>query len=235
MSSSRNAVMAKLLADVPSSRSSEVVCENRGSGMSRVVGRLRDAGMSPPRFDATPAHLHVTIPQHALLDPETVTWIGSLGAATLSDAQHLALAMIRANGSVSNEMLRVWGVKSHAATIALTDLVARGLAAKRGGRRYATYELAAAETDDEELFADLIAPPPVLPSAPGIYPQDVAVVEAIRSGSTTSRAIQALLGLSYSTTIRRIRSAREAGLIEETASRHSRVQSYRIVDHPRSS
>lgn len=229
VSSSRNAVLAKLLADVPIGRSGEVVCENRGSGMSRVVGRLRDAGMSPPRFDATPAHLHVTIPQHALLDPDTVSWIGSLGADDLTDAQHLALAIMHGHGSVSNELLRVWGVEAHAATQALTDLVSRRMAVKHGGRRYARYEVA--EADDGGLVADSV----VLTEAadvsgpPPIDPRVGAVVEAIRSGRTTSRAVQELLGLSYSTAIRRIRAAREAGLIEETASRHSNAQSYRVV------
>ena len=231
VSSSRNAVLAKLLADVPIGRSGEVVCENRGSGMSRVLGRLRDAGMSPPRFDATPAHMHVAIPQHALLDPDTVSWIGSLHSSDLTDAQHLALAMMRGNGAVSNEMLRAWGVESHAATQALTDLVSRGLAIKRGGRRYARYELA--DTEDESgLFADVVvssALPPT-PSPTSLDPKIAAVVEAIRSGQSTSRAIQELLGLSYSTTIRRIRAARQAGLIEETVSKHSTAQSYRIVE-----
>ncbi|MGF1663337.1 MAG: ATP-binding protein [Kineosporiaceae bacterium] len=229
VSSSRNAVLAKLLADVPIGRSGDVVCENRGFGMSRVVGRLRDAGMSPPRFDATPAHLHVTIPQHALLDPDTVSWIGTLGAADLTDAQHLALAIMRGIGSVSNEMLRVWGVEAHPATQALTDLVSRGLAVKHGGRRYAHYELA--DVDTGGLVAEVMAPTgrADASSLPPIDPKLAAVVQAVRSGRTTSRAIQELLGLSYSATIRRVRAARDAGLIAETGSRHSKAQSYRAV------
>lgn len=233
VSSSRNAVLAKLLADVPFDRTGDVVCENRGSGMSRVVGRLRDAGMSPPHFDAKPSYLHVTIPQHALLDPDTVTWIGSLAASDLNDTQHLALAMMRSNGSVSNEMLRVWGAGSHAATLALTDLVARGLATKRGGRRYASYELAQSVSGPAGLFADVVEHrAPAWTRAhkdEGLDPKLASIVEAIRAGHTTSRAIQELLSLSYSTVIRRIRSAREAGLIEETTTKHSRAQTYRIV------
>jgi ATP-dependent DNA helicase RecG len=229
VSSSRNAVLAKLLADVPSGTTGQVVSENRGSGLPRVVGRLRDAGMSPPKFDATPSHVHVTIPQHALLDPETVEWIGGLRAAGLNDAQHLALAMMRGNGSVSNEMLRAWGVDAHTATLALTDLVTRGLANKRGGRRYATYTLSDNQSD-QGIFDDIFEQPPPPPPVAGLEPKLAAVVEAVRAGHITSRAIQELLGLSYSTTIRRIREAREAGLIEETASKHSRAQSYRLRD-----
>lgn len=225
VSSSRNALLAKLLADVPTGGTGQVVAENRGSGLPTVVRSLRDAGMSPPEFNAQPAHLFVTVPQHALLDPATVSWIGSLNAGELQDAQHLALAMMRANGAVSNEMLRAWGVESHAATQALTDLVARGLAVKLGGRRYARYELAG-RSEPPTLFAEATA---VTSPTERTDTQLAAVLEAIRAGFRTSRAIQEHLGLSYATTMRRIRVLRAAGKIEETAARHSRAQSYRLT------
>lgn len=228
VSSSRNAVLAKLLAEVPLGSSGEVVCENRGSGMHRVMYALRDAGMSPPDFEASPSHLFVTVPQHALLDPATVEWIGSLGAVDLTDAQHMALAMLRTNGSVSNEMLRVWGIESHAATQALTDLVSRGVVVKHGGRRYARYELA--DHLDAGWVLPILTPPPTreIPRRQQIDTQLAAVMEAIRAGHTTSRAIQEQLGLSYQTTMRRIRRLREGGQIAENATRHSRAQSYRL-------
>ena len=85
-STSRNQTLATLLADieVPASRG-EMLCENRGSGLLSVMVELRRVGMSPPEFD----HLQrgcvtVKVPQHALLAPETVTWIGSLDQAGLT-------------------------------------------------------------------------------------------------------------------------------------------------------
>src|SRR5699024_3099000 len=74
VSSTRNAALARLLADVVL-HDGMPVSENRGSGLSFAVQRLRRAGMSPPEFDVSPGHLHVTVPQHALLDPSTVQWI----------------------------------------------------------------------------------------------------------------------------------------------------------------
>lgn len=227
VSSSRNALLAKLLAEVPAGASGEVVCENRGSGIPTVLRSLRDAGMSPPEFDAAPAHLFVTVPQHALLDPAVVAWIGSLKVPGLNDAQHLALAMMRVNGSVSNAMLRLWGVERQAATQALADLVSRGLAAKSGGRRYASYQLIPVGVP-EDLFTPgrPAADPAVRLSR--VETEMAAVLEAVRAGHTTSRAIAGQLGLSYPTTLRRIRVLRDAGRLEEMTVRQSRAQSYRL-------
>lgn len=60
-------------------------------------------------FDTLPAHVYVSVPQHALLDPPTVEWIQALGTAGLDDAQQLTLAIMRSTGSVTNAMLRAWG------------------------------------------------------------------------------------------------------------------------------
>lgn len=75
-----------------------------------VMAELRRVGMSPPEFDVTPARVVVKLPQHALLAPDTIAWIGSLNRTGPTDEQHLALAMMRATGRVTNAMLQVWGV-----------------------------------------------------------------------------------------------------------------------------
>lgn len=234
VSSTRNAVLAKMLADIPSS-TGEPVCENRSSGLPRVFARLRDAGMSPPHFDATFSHVHVTVPQPALLDPATVQWIADLDSPGLDDAQHLALAMMRASGMVSNEMLRVWGVESQAATAALRDLVDRDLAVKRGGRRYATYEL----VDDPDRRLPLKLDFSAAATARGPHGARIdadlqSVIEAIRAGHTTSRSVAAQLGLSYPTTIRRLNTLLEANRISATAPAHSRSRTYVVTDSAKS-
>lgn len=252
VSSSRNQFIAKILEDTAFPGTGEMVCENRGSGIPRVVARLRDAEMSPPTFSNKPAGMKVTVPQHALLDPDTIEWIGSLPVQDLMGEQHLALALMRHTGLVTNELLRVWGVESRTATQALTDLVAKGLAVKSGGRRYATYELAsfsaAPDPDvypgDSELPEESggvtnhdfggISGPPELPTensanATTRLPHLVAVVQAVRAGNDTSRAIGDALDVSYNTALRRIKEAKEAGLIEPTRPRHSRSQSYRLT------
>lgn len=137
-SKSRNATLAKLLADVPlPDRPNETIAENRGSGLVTAVAALRRAGMSPPEFDAQPGRLTVTVPRTALLAPETVAWISDLGLSGLSDAHHLALAIMHSSGRVSVAMLRAWGVSESEARRAVQDLVGRGVALRTGGKRYA--------------------------------------------------------------------------------------------------
>lgn len=214
VSSTRNAVLAKLLGDI-AGEDGQPVCENRASGLTRVMRRLREAGMSPPEFDITPGHVHVTVPRHALLDPATVKWIGSVGIRDLSNVHHLALAMMRSRGSVSNEMLRAWGVETHAATGALRDLVQRGIALKFGGRRYATYELVDPETATAHLFDVIGSDPPKRARRERIDAELDAVVEAIRAGSSSTHAVSETLGLSYQTAARRVSTLLAATRIRE--------------------
>ena len=230
ISSTRNAFLAKLLAEIPDSEGMPV-SENRGSGLPRVMTRLRRAGMTPPTFDISPGHVHVTVPQHALLDPPTVEWIAALPTAPgLTNEQHIALAQMRSTGTVSNEMLRAWGVDSHAATVALRDLVDRGLALKFGGRRYATYEL----VDDPERRLDVR----VIASGehrPGVRARRIeselqAVIECVRAGSTTVGTIGEQLGLSYATTTRRVNTLLAQGRLLPTAPPHSRNRTFVLPD-----
>ncbi len=230
VSSTRNAFLAKLLAELPDDEGYPI-SENRGSGLPRVMTRLRNAGMSPPEFAVSPGHVHITVPQHALLDPDTVDWIRKLGQESLSSDQHIALALMRGTGSVSNEMLRAWGVESHAATTALRDLVERGLAAKFGGRRYATYELTA-EAIERELFSDQAAPKPEpqpLVRSRRVEAELNTVAQAIRAGHTTTASIQKLLGWKYDTVIRRINRLLAEKRIVSTAPAHSRHRTYAIA------
>ncbi len=226
VSSTRNAVLARLLADLPHTDGMPV-SENRGSGLPFVMNRLRQAGMSPPSFDVAPGHVHVTVPQHALLDPPTVEWIGSLPVSGLTNEQHIALALMRSTGSVSNEMLRAWGVDSHAATAALRGLVDLNLATKLGGRRYATYELADLDEDTDALFADVWSPAPPLPLRQARGDSSLeAVVQAIQAGKITVKSISEGLGLSFATATRRINTLLDSGRIGQTGLPHSRSRTF---------
>ncbi|MFC5381647.1 ATP-binding protein [Aquipuribacter nitratireducens] len=241
VSSTRNATLARLLADVPGADGLPV-SENRGSGLSFVMARLRRAGMSPPSFDVTPAHVHVTVPQQALLEPDTVAWIGSLTDAHLTDEQHIALALMRTTGTVSNEMLRAWGVGSHDATAALRGLVDKGLAVKLGGRRYATYELAATPPDGAGFHgADQLSivgvedddakdPRPGAPVPRGRDAGLEAVIQAVRAGADSTRTITETLGVSVATTTRRVNALLTEGRLGQTAGPHSRSRRFFVID-----
>lgn len=225
-STSRNAVLAKLLADVPMpDRSGESVSENRGSGLPRVMAALRRAGMSPPEFVVSLIRLRVTIPRNALLAPETVGWIGSLRLDGLTDAQHLALAMMRNTGSATSGMLQSWGVDPAAAGRSLRDLVTRGVALRAGGKRYATYHLVESQAPAQPLLPGLgnVADSP--------HGDDAgrAVLAAVAAGHVTSRAIAARLGIGYQAALRRINTLVAHGELEPTRPARSSKQTYRLT------
>lgn len=223
VSSSRNAALARLLADVPAADGDGVVSENRASGLPKVTDSLRRAGMSPARFDVAPARVNVTVPQHALLAPDVLEWIAALGHEDLSDAQRLAIAMMRSTGRVTNGMLQVWGVDRHAASNALTDLVGRGLAIKSGGKRYASYRLDAIRPARGTVVDGARA-------TPGVEAELDALIQAIRSGHGTIRALALAVGMPEHTTRRRINMLIERGIVERSRPPRSSRQSYRLTD-----
>lgn len=249
MSSSRNSTLAKLLSDLPLSETrDQAICENRGSGLPGVMNALRRVGMSPPEFKAVPGQLTVRVPQQALLSVETIEWIGTLHQEGLTDQQHLALAMMRGTGRVTNGMLQAWGVDQTTAGLALRDLVKRGLAILQGGKRYARYVLAVSGDPPlatrEPATGDLatgqvsVAPPgnqagdqqTATAHQRGVEAELDSIVQAIQAGFTTSRTLSEKLSIKYHTMLRRIDALVERGLIEATQPRNSPKQSYRIVN-----
>ncbi|WIG17202.1 ATP-binding protein [Kocuria rosea] len=237
ITSSRNGLLARLLSDVELPGRREVVCENRGSGIPRIMATLRAAGMTPPEFEATLSHVKVTVPRHALLDTDTVEWIASLGVTGLTDAQHMALAMLHHGTEVSNERLRSWGLDSREATAALTDLVDRGLAERSGGRRYARYQLS-----PDVALSSRVAGPDVDPSSPPersaprpggtiVLDEDLeSVLRAVGAeGLDATRPVAAHLGWTYSRTLSRINELIGRGMLEATAPPTSRKRRYRVT------
>lgn len=225
-STSRNRALAAMLADVEDLVDrGRPLCENRGSGLLAVMAELRRVGMSPPEFDAPPSHVTVTVPQHALLAPDTVEWIGSLHQAGLTDAQHLALAMMRSTGRVTNAMLQAWGVDRLTAGAALKDLVGRGVALNTGGRRYASYRLVPTAPTTQVRPVE---------SPNGVEAELDAVIQVLRAGGTTAAAVTERLGLPRWTVARRLATLVERGLIIRTSPVHSSRQSYRLVDQEES-
>ena len=230
--SSRNQTLAALLADVTlADLPTQAVCENRGSGIPSVMAELRRVGMSPPTYDVTPARVAVTVPQHALVGPDTARWIGSLGQHGLSDAQQLALAMVRSTGQVTDAMLQAWGVDRLTAGEALKDLVARGLVARGGGRRHATYRMLPTAPDPAGHV-----PAPASsqddgdrPAPSGIDAEVQATYQAIRAGFVTRQALLDRLGLAPRTLARRLEVLVRDGLVERTGPGSSSRQSYRPV------
>lgn len=237
VSSSRNALLAKLLSETRLSDSSLFVAENRGSGIPTIMRSLNAAGMSPPRFNVTLRKVEVTVPHHALLTDEALDWATSLGQGGLTPPQLQALAVLRTGASVRNQTLQGWGVHPADATKELTNLVARGLARKVGDRRGASYVLA-----DAHASPDTDQTPPKRPISPDPDRSVPAVainrtsrqqqILALLDHETPVKAaeITEALGCSYSAIIKDLNALIESGNVRATAPARSRRRAYRLTN-----
>lgn len=142
-SSARNAALMKILEDVVVPGEARTVCENRGSGIRAMLTALRRAGMSPPTFRDRVTSFDVVMPNHALLDDDTVRWLNHV-AGELRDSQCLGLALLRRGEVLDSARYRAaTGIAdSRTATTELQDLVARELVTQVGTRGSTRYLLA---------------------------------------------------------------------------------------------
>jgi ATP-dependent DNA helicase RecG len=209
ISSSRNAVLASLLADTYLPSSNELVAENRSSGIPAMLAVARRRGLPRPNFRSSISSFVVTMARSELLNPEVRRWIAGLHANLPTPAHEIALAMLREN-YLTNEMLRQWGVDRIAAGQVLRDLVDQGLAVKEGGRRYAQYVLdpaASGRTEKPDL-------------------RDVG--EALRSrGEATASELVDLTGLSRTAVLNHLRTLTEAGTVVAVGTAQSPKRRYR--------
>ncbi|GAA2572763.1 ATP-binding protein [Winogradskya consettensis] len=225
ISSSRNAVMASLLADTYLPSSNELVAENRSSGIPAMLAVARRRGLPRPSFRSSIASFIVTMARSELLSPETRAWIAHLGARLPTQAHQLALAMLR-DDYLTNEMLRQWGVDRVTAGQVLRDLVDQGLAVKEGGRRYARYVLdpeVSGRPETPDLFSALSQQ----------SPPDVE--EALKTrGEATASDLAEMTGLSRNTVLNHLRALAEQQKIEVVGPVRSPKRSYRWIGQDRS-
>ncbi|MEV4494756.1 ATP-binding protein [Micromonospora arborensis] len=216
ISSSRNAVLASLLADTYLPSSNELVAENRSSGIPAMLAVARRRGLPRPNFRSSIASFVVTMARSELLNPEVRRWIAGLHAHLPTPAHEIALAMLREN-YLTNEMLRQWGVDRIAAGQVLRDLVDQGLAVKEGGRRYAQYVLdptAAGRAKGPDLFTNLLP--------------DVS--QALRNrGEATAGELVELTGLSRTAVLNHLRALVGADTVIAVGAPRSPKRRYRWV------
>ena len=225
VSASRNARLAVLLADTYLPHSTEIVAENRGSGVPEMISLARSQGLPRPEFRSKLTSFTVTMKRSELLSPEVRRWIDSLRLPR-THAHEIAAAMLR-SGYVTNEILREWGVDRVEATAVLRDLVSAGVAAREGGRRYARYVLADRSTPPPQAdsFSGLSAePPPVRHDSP----TEAAIR---RLGSATSNELAAATGKNRKTVLRHLDALIEAGLVEGVGAPRSTKRRYRWTGH----
>lgn len=89
ISSTRNALLARLLEDVVIPGTGRPVCENRGSGLRAAVQALERAGMGPPELNDRVLELVVTVHDIAHLVPEPLTGGVRLGSPRLASGSNI--------------------------------------------------------------------------------------------------------------------------------------------------
>lgn len=229
VSSSRNELIAKLLADTPLPASEHMVAENRGSGIPGVMRALNRAGMAPPTFRADLRRVEVTVPQHALLTPEVRAWIGSLNQEGLTEAQVRALALLREGHRVRNQTLQGWGMHPADATRDLTNLVQRGLAEKVGERRFTTYVLASelAVAPEESPRAPEKPTSGRISAAAKLTPRQQRILSLFSQGEALTRAqIADELPVGPGATLNDINALIRYGYLSATARARSKRRAY---------
>lgn len=215
VSSARNALLLKLLEDVPA-RSGGTVVENRGSGIPAMVRAFREAGMSRPEFRDEIAFFEAVFPNTALLDDVTTTWLTELGVSGLTDSQLLALARMRRGETLKNVSYRSeLGVDSRRATAELRDLVDRGLVEVDGARGGASYRLPSAGPESAAAPEEVVTA------------EEADEVWAALTEPRTRREVELLTGLPGHSVIYRLRKLREQGLVEQTGAPRSPTSRWR--------
>ena len=207
VTSSRNGVLLKILEDTPLV-DGHMVCENRGTGIARILAVLTEAGMEPPRFTDDIATFTVEFPNHALLDEDSVGWLAALPVGPLTRSQMTALVMMRNGVVLTNSSYRAaTGVQdSRTATRHLKELVDAGIVEQAGTRGTTTYQF--------------VPPPPV---GPQLTANETRILRALEDAALTRSEIERATKLTRDQVLHALNTLREKGQITMIGKPRSRT------------
>ncbi|MEU4155982.1 ATP-binding protein [Actinoplanes sp. NPDC026670] len=229
VTSSRNKALLKILEDTPFG-DGHMVCENRGTGIARMLLALTDAGMEPPSFADDIASFSAEFPNHTLLDEEALNWLGSLDGYPLTRAQMTALVMMRNGIALNNSSYRAsTGVRdSRAASRDLRDLVDRRLIEQSGTRGTTVYRLIGTRTEEASLF-DQPVPGKTMSPPIDLTANERAVFEVVRRAETSRASVEAATGLAYHQVVRALQSLRDKNLVQMNGKHRSRSTTWSAI------
>lgn len=197
LSSSRNAVLLKILEDVEIPGEGRTVCENRASGIRTLVRSLEAAGLSPPAFRDGISSFQVSMANHTLMSEDNLRWLEGLGEPDLSESQRRALVLMRTGEIYDNERYRnELSLDSRLATRELQDLVARGLIEREGDKRWTIYKISQTRAERqlhiEGIDMSTLQPRP----RPVRGDRREDVLEALTGGPRSRKELEELTGLN---------------------------------------
>lgn len=225
VSSSRNAVLAKLLEDVVGT-DGEAIVENRGSGIATMQRALRDARLGPPEFIDQVRRFTVRFRNATLVDDATFAWIESLDQPGLSERQVAALALARQGATLTNARYRaVAGCDAATATRDLGDLRDRGLLRKLGAGHRVSWRLS------PEVVRAGGAGPVELTGRLTAEHRRSQIRRLLEIGDRSSRELAEATGLGKQSVRNYLNELRRAGEVEPTSDRiKSPATRWRLVE-----
>lgn len=230
VSSSRNALLAKLLEDVEIPGTGQRVCENRATGLIATAAVLRRVGMQPPELTDKVREFRAVVYNHGLLDDDAVAWLSTIDTTGLNDQQRLVLAFARRTGSVTNQQYRtVTGADAQTATRELTAMASQGLLRKANDRRWARWLLveqsAGTDRGNRQQPLPLRGPPE---QRRGDRRNEI--VRLLATGPKSTAELGRTLGLTREGVLRWLRRLEGEGVVRPTAeARQSRLNQWQLI------
>jgi ATP-dependent DNA helicase RecG len=221
-SSSRNARLAALLQETGDPVTGRPVAENRGSGISLMIDRVREDTGVVPIFTANLDQFRVMIPRSALVTPEFLDALGQhVDIARLSNAQEAAIALAGSGYDIDQAVLRRLGLRPSAARTELADLVTLGLLRSRKARDEGPYRLGI------DLTSVRQSPP--LPKLPdnGLGAKIMAALREVEDASREE--LQQATGTARSRLTSALQELVDLGFVEATAPPRSPNRRYRAI------
>lgn len=220
VTSARNGVLIRI-AQFVRFQGDQRVCEALASGIPTVLRSLARARMTPPAFFDQGIRFTVSVPNHALLGPDDLAWLESLGtlASGLSDVQRHALVLMRRGRALTNRAFREeFPMDSRDALRALGGLVERGLADADGDRGGRIYRLGASLRRDGTAAARRPR-----------RDHSATVLAQLAQGERTVYEIVVATALTERQVSYALRKLRAAGRVEIASGGQGRHTTYRVV------
>lgn len=236
VTSARNGYLLRICQNIRTRDGARVV-EALASGIPAVLDSLRRAGMVAPRFHDQGVSFTVTVPNHALLAADDVSWLTThTSHLDLSDSQrHALVGMLHGQIWTNQSFRETFPMDSRDALRELTGLVEAGLASAEGERRARTYRLApplrsseaaagaglATEALDRRLlFGKITEQPPT---------NTELVLDRLRVGGLPARILSASTGLSPRQVDYALRRLRAQGLVRLVGRQGARDSTYELA------
>lgn len=219
-SRSRNATLTRILEDVPTGLSDEMVSENAGVGIRLMVGSMRRRGLPIPALSARPTSFTATLTRHGLLDPETVDWLATVGAGRLDERSRAVLALVSSGRKIDDQTVRYQlDMDSRDALALLRTLASEGWLSEGRNARFLPGPRAVGQLPIDAGISDDQKVDPVL-----------AVL--LQHGEASIQDIATASGIGLSALRYRLRGLIERGEISATAPPTSRHRRYRAIRTP---